>query len=67
MVRTRIWLKIHSGEITRKRIEEELLFFHVTVHFDLVYVLPNIIKCSLAVLELYPAHDFSLAEIKYIT
>ena len=61
MVRTRTWLKFHSGEITRNRIEEELLFFHVTVHFDLVYVLPNIIKCSQAVLELCPAHDFGLA------
>ena len=59
-------LKIPSGEINRKSTEQELSL-HATHLLNLIYVLPNIIKLSQIVWELWPAQNFGFRGGKYTT
>ena len=59
-------IEIHSGEITRKRIEQELSFLHATLLLDLICIPTYFVKLSQIVWELWPAQDFYFRVANYI-
>ena len=60
-------LEIHSGKITRKKNHSRCCPSSMQHFFLTRYMsLPNIIKLSQAVWELWPAQDFSFRGCKYI-
>ena len=56
-------LEILSGEITRKRTEQDLFFLQAALLLDVIYVPTIFIKLSQIVWELWPAQISASGEI----